>query len=68
VGSDGKPLIVFHGLRHSRASHLLLDGAPMLEVSRFLGHASQLITAGTYSHLVPSEEFAGIRALFGRRS
>jgi integrase len=67
VDDDGKPLIVFHGLRHSRASHLLLDGAPMLEVSRYLGHASQLITAGTYSHLVPSEEFAGIRALFGGR-
>jgi integrase len=67
VDSDDHPLIVFHGLRHSRASHLLLGGAPMLEVSRYLGHASQLITAGTYSHLVPSEEFAGIQALFGGR-
>jgi len=60
----GLPLIVFHGLRHSRASHLLLDGAPMLEVSRFLGHASQLVTANAYSHLVPDDEFAGIRQLF----
>lgn len=64
VDEEGKPLIVFHGLRHSRASHLLLAGAPILEVSRFLGHASQLITANAYSHLVPEDEFAAIRRLF----
>ncbi len=64
LDEDGRPLIVFHGLRHSRASHLLLDGAPMLEVSRFLGHASQLVTANAYSHLVPDDEFAAIRGLF----
>jgi integrase len=64
LDKDGKPLIVFHGLRHTRASHLLLDGVPMLEVSRFLGHASQLITANAYSHLVPEEEFAAIKKLF----
>jgi integrase len=65
VDPNGKPLIVFHGLRHSRASHLLLDGVPMLEVSRFLGHASQLVTANAYSHLVPDEEFASIKELLG---
>lgn len=64
VDEESKPLIVFHGLRHTRASHLLLDGVPMLEVSRFLGHASQLITANAYSHLVPEEEFAAIKKLF----
>ncbi len=64
VDDDGAPLIVFHGLRHSRASHLLLDGAPMLEVSRFLGHASQLVTANAYAHLVPDDEYAAIRGIF----
>lgn len=68
VDADGNPLIVFHGLRHSRASHLLLDGVPMLEVSRFLGHASQLVTANAYSHLVPDDEFAAIRDLFAEPS
>ncbi len=63
LAEDEQPLIVFHGLRHTRASHLLLDGVPMLEVSRFLGHASQLITAGVYSHLVPDEEFQAIKQL-----
>lgn len=64
VSGSGAPLIVFHGLRHSRASHLLLDGAPMLEVSRFLGHASQLVTANAYAHLVPDDEFSAIRGTF----
>src|SRR5680860_387057 len=67
VDAMGNPRIVLHGLRHSRASHLLLAGIPMLEVSRFLGHTSQLVTADTYSHLVPDEEFAEIKALFKSR-
>lgn len=66
VDKQGKPLINLHALRHSRASHLLLAGVPMLEVSRFLGHTSQLVTAETYSHLVPDDEFAEIKALFRR--
>ena len=36
----------------------------MLEVSRFLGHASTLVTANAYAHLVPDEEFAAIRELY----
>ena len=66
VDENGKPFIDLHGLRHSRASHLLLAGVPLLEVSRFLGHTSQLITAETYAHLVPDQEFSKIRALLSK--
>jgi integrase len=41
-----------HHLRHSHASHLLLAGVPIIEVSRRLGHANPSITLQLYSHYV----------------
>ena len=41
-----------HDLRHSCASNWLASGSPLPEVSRALGHASPLITMGTYAHAV----------------
>ena len=43
----------FHDLRHSFASTALAAGVPVLEVSRWLGHASITETTDTYGHLLP---------------
>jgi integrase len=43
----------YHGLRHSAATLLLMDGTPLFDVSRVLGHAQISTTADLYGHLVP---------------
>lgn len=43
-----------HGLRHFAASHMLAQGADILEVSRALGHESVKTSSDVYGHLVPS--------------
>jgi integrase len=48
--------VTFHDLRHSFASTLLGAGVPLLDVSRWLGHASITETADTYGHLMPEAE------------
>lgn len=51
----------FHVLRHTAATLLLMDGAPLFDVSRILGHAEISTTADTYGHLV-DEMTAGAAA------
>lgn len=51
--------MTFHALRHTYAGALLSAGVPLLDVSRFLGHASISETANSYGHLLPE---AGDRA------
>jgi integrase len=42
----------FHDLRHTFASHLIVDlGLDVAQVSRILGHARVTITLDTYTHL-----------------
>lgn len=49
---DGWPALRFHDLRHTFASHLILDhGLDVAHVSRILGHASTTITLDVYTHL-----------------
>jgi integrase len=49
---DGWPALRFHDLRHTFASHLILDvGLDVAQVSRILGHASATITLDIYTHL-----------------
>lgn len=50
---DGEwPPLRFHDLRHTFASHLILDlGLDVAQVSRILGHASATITLNVYTHL-----------------
>jgi integrase len=48
----GLPLLGVHGLRHTFASHLLLDGVPVTLVSAMLGHADVATTLRTYAHLL----------------
>jgi integrase len=43
----------YHGLRHSAATLLLMDGTPLFDVSRVLGHAEISTTSDIYGHLVP---------------
>jgi integrase len=43
----------FHDLRHTFASTALAEGAPISEVSRWLGHKSITTTVDLYGHLVP---------------
>lgn len=50
--------ITFHTLRHTHASLLIQEGAPIPLVSRRLGHASTRMTLDTYAHMYPSEEAA----------
>jgi integrase len=53
VLNDGEgPALRFHDLRHTFASHLIVDlGLDVAQVSRILGHASITITLDVYTHL-----------------
>jgi integrase len=53
VGLKGAGL---HTLRHSHASIMLSNGAPLAAVSKRLGHRDTHTTARIYSHALPSDE------------
>ncbi|HEX4436678.1 MAG TPA: tyrosine-type recombinase/integrase [Solirubrobacteraceae bacterium] len=55
----------FHDLRHSCASLLVAEGAPMLYVKERLGHASVTTTINLYGHMFPSVEASLADALDG---
>ena len=44
----------FHGLRHSCASLLLAQGAPMRLVMEQLGRSQMSLTSDLYSHVAPA--------------
>ncbi|OPY65331.1 MAG: Tyrosine recombinase XerD [Syntrophorhabdus sp. PtaU1.Bin050] len=50
--TDRRKKIVFHSLRHSFASHLVINGVPLITVGRMLGHRTTKMTE-RYSHLLP---------------
>ena len=49
-----KPAISFHGLRHTWASHAVMNGVPLMVVARNLGHADTRMVEKHYGHLAPS--------------
>jgi integrase len=65
---DGRPLVTFHGLRHTAASILLADGVPLIVVSRFLGHANANVTAKVYAHLERDESLEAAAQVFDRNN
>ncbi len=44
-----------HWFRHSMATRLLRDGAPVEVVSKLLGHSSVTLTMRTYGHLTAED-------------
>jgi integrase len=53
VADTGLPVIRFHDLRHSHATHLLAAGVHPKIASERLGHATVGLTLDTYSHVIP---------------
>lgn len=50
----GLPDVRFHDLRHTAATLMLLQGAPVKVVQGRLGHSQISLTLDTYSHVLPS--------------
>ena len=50
-GAKVKPMVSFHELRHTYASHLAQAGVDLLTISKLLGHSDTRITAKHYAHL-----------------
>ena len=57
-----KPAIGFHQLRHTWASHAVMNGVPLMVVARNLGHASTVMVEKFYGHLAETYIDAEIRA------
>jgi integrase len=51
-----------HALRHSFATRLAQSGAPLMHAQQLLGHASPVLTARVYSHLVTADLRAVVEA------
>jgi integrase len=56
-----KPAIGFHGLRHTWASHAVMNGTPLLVVAKNLGHADTRMVERHYGHLSGDYVKAAIR-------
>jgi integrase len=56
------PPINFHGLRHTWASHAVMNGVPLIVVAKNLGHADTKMVEKHYGHLAPSYVAEAIRA------
>ena len=48
--------LTYHQLRHSAASLLLYQKAPIPEVSQYLGHANLSITLSISAHIVDGDD------------
>lgn len=56
------PPITFHGLRHTYASHAIMNGVPLMVVAQNLGHADTRMCERHYGHLAKSFVADAIRA------
>jgi integrase len=56
------PPVSFHALRHTWASHAVMNGVPLLVVAKNLGHADTRMVEKHYGHLAPSYIADAIRA------
>ncbi len=53
-----------HDRRRTCGSLMLSRGVPQIVVSRHLGHATPLVTARVYSHLLRDDQLAAVPAAF----
>ena len=60
------PRVRFHDLRHTHISELLLDGHPVITVSKRAGHKSAHMTLDIYGHLLPDPD-ADMMAAFDKK-
>jgi integrase len=51
-----------HGLRHSHATQLLLNGVPVHVVAHRLGHSTPGITSEVYAHVIKRAEDRAVEA------
>ena len=57
VGARIDPAISFHGLRHTYASHTIMNGAPLMVVAKNLGHAdTRMVESTTATSPHPSSQ------------
>jgi integrase len=57
-----KPAASFHILRHTWASHAVMNGVPLMVVAKNLGHADTRMVEKHYGHLAPSYVADAIRS------
>ena len=57
-----EPPINFHGLRHTYASHAVMNGMPLVVLARNLGHTSTRMIEKHYGHLSASYVADAVRA------
>jgi integrase len=57
-----KPAVSFHGLRHTWASHAVMNGMPLMVVAKNLGHRDTRMVELHYGHLAPSYVADEVRA------
>lgn len=56
-----KPAIGIHGLRHTYASHAVMNGVPLFIVAKNLGHSDTRMVEKHYGHVSPSFHAEQIR-------
>lgn len=62
----GLRLLSMHNLRHSFASHHIVAGTPLTEISAMMGHSSTDVLLKVYAHWARGEKSTAAAALAGR--
>jgi integrase len=59
------PVVSFHGLRHTYASRLAMNGVPFAVIAAQMGHTDTRMVEKHYGHLAPSYIAETVRQAFG---
>jgi integrase len=62
--TDARQKVVFHTLRHTFASWLVMRGVPLYDVAKLMGHNTIVMTQ-RYGHLAPDRLMASAAGLSG---